>query len=75
MTTLALAILRAAFEAGLRDDKCVFVQPKDGLNLLAVVEAAKALRPYVIPITLNGVSSKHEIAAFDAALAKLGELK
>ena len=75
MTTLALAILRAAFEAGLRDDKCVFVQPKDGLNLLAVVEAAKALRPYVIPITLNGVSSKPEIAAFDAALAKLGELK
>jgi len=29
----------------------------------------------LIPITLNGVSSKHEIAAFDAALAKLGELK
>ena len=45
------------------------------LSMLAVIEAAKALRPYVIPITLNGISSKPEIAAFDAALAKLGELK
>ena len=40
-------------------------------RMLAVIEAAKALRPYVIPITLNGISSKPEIAAFDAALAEL----
>ena len=71
----SLAALRASFEQGLRDDQCASVVPADGLALLDVVEAAKALRPYVIPITLNGVSSKHEIAAFDAALAKLGELK
>ena len=37
------AALRAAFEQGLRDDKCVFVQPKDGLAMIAVIEAAKAL--------------------------------
>ena len=71
----SLAALRASFEQGLRDDQCVFVPPQDGLVLLDEIEAAKALRPYVIPITLNGVSSKPEIAAFDAALAKLGELK
>ena len=32
MTTLTE--LRAAFEQGLRDDKCVMVLPQDGLDLL-----------------------------------------
>jgi hypothetical protein len=34
--------LRAAFEAGLRDDKCVMVLPHVGIALLDVIEAAKA---------------------------------
>ena len=33
--------LRAQFEQGLRDDKCVMVPPQMGLDLLAVIEAAK----------------------------------
>jgi hypothetical protein len=41
---MTLTELRAQFEAGLRDDKCVLVQPQDGLDLLAVIEAAKAMR-------------------------------
>ena len=36
-----LTTLRAQFEAGLRDDKCVLVTPQDGLLLLALIEAAK----------------------------------
>ena len=36
--------LRTAFEDGMRDDKCVMVLPKDGLDLLAVIEVAKAMR-------------------------------
>ena len=60
------AALRAAFEQGLRDDKCVFVQPKDGLNLLAVIEAAKAMRA-----DCDEYWSGNCMAVFDAALAAL----
>ena len=64
MTTLAA--LRAAFEQGLRDDKCVFVQPKDGLAMIAVIEAAKAMRA-----DCDEYWSGNCMAVFDAAIAKL----
>ena len=35
---MTLIELRAAFEAGLRDDKCVLVKPQDGLALLDEIE-------------------------------------
>jgi len=39
---MQLTELRAQFEAGLRDDKCVMVLPHVGIALLDVIEAAKA---------------------------------
>jgi len=49
---MILADLHAAFEAGLRDDKCVMVQQQMGLDLLAVIEAAKAMRAEGVEISL-----------------------
>ena len=64
MTTLTE--LRAQFEAGLRDDKCVLVTPQDGLALLAVIEAAKAYRD-----SPNSATEDE----FDYALEKLDKEK
>ena len=50
------AALRAAFEQGLRDDKCVFVQPKDGLAMIAVIEAAKE---YVAAVDQSADAGTH----------------
>ena len=64
---MTLTDLRAAFEQGLRDDKCVFVPPQVGLDLLACIEAAKAMHVEYDQDLYSTATNK----AFKAALDKL----
>ena len=59
--------LRTAFEDGMREDKCVPVLPQDGLALLAVIEAAKAMHVEYDQDLYTTATNK----AFKAALAEL----
>jgi len=68
---ITLTELRAQFEAGLRDDKCVMVPPQVGLDLLAVIEAAKAMHVEYDQDLYTTATNK----AFKAALARLEKMK
>jgi len=66
--------LRAAFEAGLRDDKCVMVPPQQGLALIAVVKANATLLRSII-YRLNGCIDACSLAIIDDCDAALAELE